>query len=159
MLTSQNAIAAQHIAKSVIRMACVRVSETGSRITDTLLKKLTSIEQEEDRDERGRPHHSGNKKNSLLLPLLLQTVPSTTSSMMTIVWMIVLVASMPVRINRSVCVAMWIVLHVTDQTLMTVWRVATRKLSVTMESVWRSVSTTLTMTRLPMNAEVGQVEA
>lgn len=74
-------------------------------------------------------------------------------------WMIVPMATLPVRSNRTVCIAMLIAPRVTDRTLMTVMCVATRKLSVTTESVYPSVPPTLTMIRQPMNAEVGKVEA
>lgn len=67
--------------------------------------------------------------------------------------MIVPMATLPVRSNRSVCVATRIVPLVMDQALMTVMCVATRKLCVTTESVWLSVPAALTMMRLPMNAE------
>lgn len=44
--------------------------------------------------------------------------------------------------------------HVTDQDLMTALSVTTKKLSVTMESVWLSVLKALTMMKQPMNAEI-----
>lgn len=72
--------------------------------------------------------------------------------------MIVLMATLPARHNTSACNAMLIVPRVTDQTLMTVMCVKTRKLSVTTESVYISVPTTHIMMRLPMNAEVGKLE-
>lgn len=76
--------------------------------------------------------------------------------MMISVWMIVLLATLPLRSRRSACVAMLIVSRVTGRTWMTAMSAATRKLSVTMESVYLSVPPTLTMIRLPMNAEVGK---
>lgn len=88
---------------------------------------------------------------------LFQHVLSTTSSLRGSVWMIVPTATLPARTHRSVCIAMLIVPLVTGRALMTAMCVVTRKLSVTMESVWLSVPTALTMTRLPMNAEVGKV--
>lgn len=66
---------------------------------------------------------------------LSQSVQTTSSSMTISVWMIALLATLPMRSNRSVCVAMLIVPRVTDQALMTVMCVATGKLSVIMESV------------------------
>lgn len=89
---------------------------------------------------------------------LSQSVTNTTFSMRVSVWMIVLRATLPASSNRSVCVATLIVRHVTDRASMTVMCVATWKLSATMESVCLSVPATLTMTRPPMNAEVGKVE-
>lgn len=72
--------------------------------------------------------------------------------------MIVPMATLPARSHRSVCVAILIVRLAMDQALMTVMCVATQKLSVTMESVWLSVSKALTMMQPPMNAEVGKVD-
>lgn len=74
------------------------------------------------------------------------------------VWTIVPTATLPASSNRSACAAMLIVPRVTARTSTTAMCVATPKLSVTMESVCLSVPLTLTMIRLPMNAEVGKVE-
>lgn len=86
---------------------------------------------------------------------LVQTVKSSPSSTSVSVWMTVLRGTLPAS-SRSVCAAILTVPRATARVLTTAKCVATREPSVTTENVWLTAATTLTTTRLPTNAEVGQ---
>lgn len=86
---------------------------------------------------------------------LVQTVKSSPSSTLVSVWMTVLRGTLPAS-SRSACAAILTVPRATARVLTTAKCVGTRELSVTTENVWLTAATTLTTTRLPTNAEVGQ---
>lgn len=95
-------------------------------------------------------------QRSLIAFSLAQTVTSSTSSRLASVWTTVPMGTLPASSSRSACAATLIAPRATARAPTTATCVATREPSVTTESVCPSATATLTTTRPPTNAEVGE---